>query len=353
MSVFSEIEESKIFKNEEVLSPEYLPELLPHRENGIKLLARNLLPASKGRKPQNTFLFGSPGVGKTVCTKYVFRELEEFTEKVKTVYINCWYYKSAHAVLSKIAEELNAFVQRRGTSMDEILERLVESCRKMNKGLIICLDEVDQLLGDVFYNLLRLDQYIHNPVGVVFISNNPHVFAKLEPRTRSSLNVEEIEFKSYNIEEMKDILQERVAHAFRSVDEGVVLLCANHAVNNGGDVRVGLECLAKAGRLAENENSNKLTVAHVKKILPSVKPVKPKILEELISDVEKIIVDILNERKKLFSSELYNCYRDKVESPISERAFRDYVNHLAELNMIAIQEKSRGVVGRKRIVSQV
>jgi Cdc6-like AAA superfamily ATPase len=78
--------------------------------------------------------------------------------------------------------------------------------------------------------------------------------------------------------------------------------------------------------------------------------VKPKILEERITDVEKIIVDIVNERKKLFSGELYNCYRDRAENPISERAFRDYVNHLTELGMIAIQEKSRGVVGRKRLV---
>jgi len=42
--------ESKIFKNEEILFPEYLPEILPHRENQIKLLADNLLATLKGRR---------------------------------------------------------------------------------------------------------------------------------------------------------------------------------------------------------------------------------------------------------------------------------------------------------------
>ena len=80
--------ESTIFKNEEILSPEYLPDLLPHRENQIKQIADNLLPASKGRRPQNTFLFGSPGIGKTHAARYVFREFENFSG-IKTVYINC------------------------------------------------------------------------------------------------------------------------------------------------------------------------------------------------------------------------------------------------------------------------
>ena len=40
-------EESKIFKNEDVLSFEYLPDILPCRETQIKQLADNLLPASK------------------------------------------------------------------------------------------------------------------------------------------------------------------------------------------------------------------------------------------------------------------------------------------------------------------
>jgi cell division control protein 6 len=356
MSVFSELSESKIFKDEQVLFSEYLPEMLPHRDQQIKQLANNLLPASKGRKPQNTFLSGPPGIGKTVATKFVFREFEEYSDRVKTIYINCWDYRSAHAVLSKVAIDMGGFVQRRGMSKDEILERLVEVCKKKNKSIVVCLDEVDQLVfkeSETLYDLLRINQYITNPVGLVFISNSPDVFLNVEPRIKSSLTVDSLEFKSYSLAEMKDILQERIELGYRDVPEqGVLLLSANHAVNNGGDVRIGLECLLKAGRLAEQEGSDRVCVSHVKRILPGVQPVKPKILEERISETEKAILDIVKEKNSWTSGELYEYYCKKTENPVTERAFRDFVNHLAEIKLINVRERKRGLKGKTRVIEK-
>jgi len=347
-------EEREIFKNEEALLTGYLPELLPHREDKIKQLANNILPASKGRKPQNTFLFGLPGIGKTATTKFVFREFENYSG-IKTFYINCWDYKSAHSILSKIVIEFGTFVQRRGISKDEILEKLVECCKKTNEGFIICLDEVDQLVfreEEALYDLLRINQYIENPVGLVFISNNPYVFADVDQRIKSSLGIEEIEFKPYSLEEMKNILKERAKLAFFSVEDGVIMLCANHAVQHGGDVRVGLECLLKAGRAAERKNSRELKVEHVKEILSTVKPAKPEILKERINEDEKIILDILEEKRKLFSGELYKEYCKRVEIPVSERSFRNFVNHLAKINLVKIWKRKRGIKGKTRVISR-
>lgn len=345
--------EESIFKNEEVLSPEYLPDLLPHREDEIKQLARNLSPVAQGRRAQNTFLFGAPGIGKTATVKFIFREFEDYSTKAKTIYINCWDYKTAHAVFSKIALELQVFVQRRGTSKDEVLERLIEVSKKKNKGLVVCLDEVEQLQQEALYDLLRINQYIKNPVGIVFISNDPHVFVEMDPRIRSSLNVEEIEFKPYNLEEMKDILKERAAYAFNSFEQGIVLIAANHAVKNGGDVRIGLECLLKAGREAERDGSDKVGVTHIKKILPTVKPIKPKILEEKVSEVEKIILKIVKEKRKLFSDELYEFYCKEVKEPLTRRAFRNYVKHLGKVNLIKIVPRKRGTRGKKTVILRV
>jgi len=341
-----------IFKNEEVLSPEYLPEFLPHRENEIKQIANNILPASKGRIPQNTFLYGSPGLGKTASVKFVFREFENFTG-LKTIYINCWDYKTTHSILSKIAIELGAFVHRRGMGKDEVLEKIFEACKKTKRALIVCLDEVDQLIfreQEALYDLLRINQYIKNPFGLVLISNNPNIFINLEPRIKSSLNIEEVEFKSYNLEEMKDILKKRVKIAFRSVEEGVILLASNHAVKLGGDVRIGLECLLKAGRLAERENSKKLKVEYMKKILSTVKPVKPEIIKEKITENEKVVLEIIEEKKKLSSGELYKEYSKKVENPVSNRKFRDFISHLAELKLLKIWKRKRGVRGKVRFI---
>lgn len=344
--------ESKIFKNEDILLPDYLPEFLPHRENQIKRLADNLLPAARGRRPQNTFIFGPPGIGKTATVKYVFREFENYSG-IKTVYVNCWDFNTATAVLSNVAIDLGFFVQRHGWSKDEIISRLVEGLRKIGKEPIVCLDEVDQLIfkdQSVLYDLLRINQYVKCPIGVVFVSNNPHVFVKVEPRIKSSLSIEEIEFKPYTIQEMKDILDERAERAFVAVEKGVVLLAANHAVKMGGDVRVGLECLLKAGRLAEKENEEKVKVEHVKRVLSAVTPVKPKILKEKVSEHEKIILQILEEEKRLTTGELYKKYCELCEDPVTDRAFRDFIKHLGELNLIKVSKKK---AGSSRFVSRV
>lgn len=346
--------DSRIFKNEEILSTEYLPELLPYRENQIQALANNLLPASERRKPQNTFLFGPPGIGKTACIKFVFKQFEEYSG-IKTIYLNCWDYNTSVSILSKITLEMGIFVQRRGLGKDEVMEKFVESCKKNDKGIIVCLDEVDQLVykdPNALYDLLRINQYIGNPFGLVFISNNPNVFMGVEPRIKSSLNIEEIEFKPYTLDEMKKILEDRIRLAFHSVEQGVVLICANHALENGGDVRIGLQCLQKAGRIAENENSNKLRVEHVKKVLSQVRKVKPEILKEKISKNEKKILEVLGNKRNVLSVDLYREYSSKVSDPVTNRVFRKYIGHLAEAGLITVRERKRKIKGRANVVSK-
>jgi cell division control protein 6 len=344
-------EESKIFKNEDVLSFEYLPDILPCRETQIKQLADNLLPASKGRKPQNTFIYGAPGIGKTASIKFVFRQFEEYSG-IKTIYLNCWDYNTSIAVLSEITIQLGMPVGRRGWGKDEIVSKLIEVLKKSKRGLIVCLDEIDQLVRkdqNVLYDLSRINQYVQNPVGVVFISNNSFVFSNLEPRIRSSLSLDEIEFKPYSLEEMKRILQERVNYAFYSVEDGVVVLSANHAINKGSDVRVGLECLLKAGRIAEQESATKVKVEHVKKILKEVVKVKPNINKNNISEIERNILNIVNENNDLSFGDLHNKYCE-INDSITEKPFLNYIKHLDELKMIYIKKRK---VNGKRIISKV
>jgi len=344
--------ESRVFKNEEVLFSEYLPDILPHRENQIQIISKNLSPALVGRKPQNTFISGSPGIGKTHVTQFIFRELENRNEKIKTIYINCWDFKTATALLSKIAIELGAFVQRRGVSKDEVLERLIEALKKSNKNLIICLDEVDQLIRndqEVLYDVLRINQYENKFVGIVFISNDSHIFAKVEPRISSSLNMDELEFKSYTLNEMKDILEKRVENALRKVENGVVILCANQAVKKGGDVRVGLDCLLKAARNSEAKGKDVVSVDDVKEILKEVKKAKPEILKEKISPEEKIVLQVIKENSEIKSGNIYAICKNKFN--FSDRYTRKMIEHLSELKLIKLKEISYGTRGKTRTFS--
>lgn len=344
--------ESKILKNEEVLLPEYLPDLLPHRESQIQIVRNNIEPALFGRKPRNTFIFGSPGIGKTHATKFIFRELENTTEKIKTIYINCWDYKTTTALLSKIAIELGAFVQRRGVSKDEILERLIETLNKSSKNVIICLDEVDQLIRndqESLYDILRINQYEKKFIGIIFISNDAHIFARVEPRVSSSLGMENLEFKSYTLTEMKDILKKRSENALQKVEHGVLIMCANEAVKKGGDVRIGLDCLLKAARNAEKKGNNIVTVEDVKEIIKKVGKAKPEILKKRIKKEEEIIFEVIKENENINSGLLYEKCKEKYN--FSERFVRNAINHLIELKLIKAAEINEGIRGKTRILS--
>ncbi|MCD6371921.1 MAG: AAA family ATPase [Candidatus Aenigmarchaeota archaeon] len=346
--------ESTIFKKEEVLYPEYLPDVLPHREMQIKWIARNLEPAARGRIPINTFIYGPPGIGKTASIKFVFREFEKFSG-LKTIYINCWEFNTSIAVMSEITLNLGIFVQRRGWSKDEVFTRMIEALRKWGKGIIVCLDEVDQLIYkdvNALYDLVRINQYVKIPFGLVFISNYKHVFAKVEPRIKSSLRVDEIEFKPYSFLEMKDILEERAKDAFFGYEKGAIALAANEAIKKGGDVRIGLEILLKAGRLAERHNARKLLTKFVREVIKKVEPVKPKIIEESLGEKERILLDVIRKKFKegeFTAKEVCKEFNKALEESIGERMVRNYLKHLSEVGMIETIKKGKNVFFRLKV----
>jgi len=358
MNIFQDLQESKIYKNEEALSTEFLPDFLPHRDTQIQEIARNLNPAIKGRKPQNTFIVGPPGIGKTCVTKFVFRELQKFAnEKIKTIFINTWDYNTGPSLLTKIVVELGYPLPRRGLSKDEIVEKLIEVLKKKNKSLIIGLDEIDQLVkkdDSALYDLLRINQYIDTSIGLVMISNYDDIFATVEPRIKSSLDTEEIKFKGYSLQEMKNILKKRCEDVFRLgvVQEGVVLLCANHAVNRGGDVRVGLECLRRAAKVCEDQGDDKLRVEHVKKILSDVKSVKLQIMQDRVEGIDKNIVELLKGGKKIIFTEFEKEYNKNYE-PLSDASLRKHVEYLESVGLVKTEENRRGSQGRKCYLSLV
>lgn len=343
---------SSVFRDESALSPEFLPDMLPFRETQIKQVADNIAPSGDSRRGQNTFIFGPPGIGKTATMKFIFRQFEEEFPQIKTIYINCWDFNTSIAVMSKITIDLGVFVSRRGLGRDEINQRFIEALKKSGRNIVVCLDEVDQLIAKdsgALYDLLRVNQYTDVGVTLVMISNDEHIFSKLESRVLSSLSKDDVEFKPYKIGEMKSILEDRAKVAFKSVDRAAVLLAANHAVQKGGDVRVGLQCLQKAGRLAQKSDGSRLSVGHVKEAIVDVKNPKSEIVKKKISENEKILVNIVNKHGPMSFTELYEKYCRKVENPVSVRMVQDYVKHLSGSKMIKLSERK---VGGKRIVQK-
>lgn len=342
-----------VFKNEDVLNYDYLPGMLPHREGQIKQLSDSLNILLEGKRAQNVFIFGAPGIGKTASVKYVFREFESYSG-MKTLYINCWEYSTATSVLSKITQELGYPAPRHGWSKDETVEKFIETFNKGSRSLVVCFDEADQLTykdNSILYDLTRVNQSLGKPMMLIFISNNPHIFTDLEPRIKSTLNLEEIEFKPYTLAEMKDIMKQRTDLAFFSIETGVTLLVANAVLNYDSDVRVGLDCLLKAGRSSDEESSDRLKVNHVRQAVISLTKVKKRLLKERVGEHEKIIMKILESGREYSSSELYLSYCKETGKAVTERMFNNYIDHLLSLNLISVKRKEK-IHGFTRVISK-
>lgn len=346
-NIFKKISaEMEIFQDERVLMPDYLPEVMPHRERQIEEIAYGLKGAAGAKKTENMLILGPSGTGKTSTVRYVLKQLQEYSQKVVPIYINCWESSTRHSILNNIVSTLGEFIPRRGISTDEITDRIGEVLRRDKKIPIIALDEVDRLFAGsseeekVLYDLARAKELFSTDFGVVAITNSDEFLVKLDQRIRNSLVQKQIVFKQYSPIELKDILKSRAKLAFypESLSEEVIPLCAARAAKNNGDARLAISLLWKAGKIAERENSEKVGEGHVRKAFEEVG--EGEVVEEKLQGREKEVYEFIKEKGEVTSSEIYEKFKDE-----TDRSLRNYISMLASLNLITAE--TRGGVGKR------
>ena len=279
------------------------------------------------------------------------------TDKVKTLYINCFEFSSRHSILTEIANFVEHPMPRRGIASDEAFTAILESIKKIHFSPLIILDEFDQLVREnqanaLLYDLLRMNNYSKKAFTLIMISNNKESLTKLDDRVKSSLSQETIEFKSYTPQELKGILKERSKLAFLDdvLDEDVINVAAAHAAKNNGDARIAIEALWKAGKQAVKENAETVSVAHIRQGLKSIYSrilIKSK---PSLSENEKLVLKLLCGQKEISSGELFEKFSKK-NPDLSDRSFRKIISRLDELSLINAVEHKHENKGMTRLIS--
>ncbi|MHA1521973.1 MAG: Cdc6/Cdc18 family protein, partial [Promethearchaeota archaeon] len=266
------VDKEEIFQERDVLRPEFIPKMLPHRDLQIQKIAEIVACTLKNSMPSNIFLFGKTGTGKTAVVNYVSKHLNlqcrEFgmTES-KWIFLNCQQVNTGYRILAKICGEIDPSdpVPIAGWPIDVVFDKLIDKINQQIQGnCFIVLDEIDVLVKnsrkksqDILYNLVRINSRLQSAkVNIIGISNVLNFKSELDPRVISSLGEEEIVFPAYNAVEIKDILEQRAEKAFvpQALDPEVIPLCAALAAKEHGDARKALDLLRKAGELAERRN---------------------------------------------------------------------------------------------------
>lgn len=350
--------ENQLFKDEAVLYPDFLPEQLPEREKELQELVFALKPASSGGKPRNLFIYGPPGTGKTASTRFVLKQLQEFSGKAKAVLVNCFEANSRHAALSFLAHAFGAIIPKRGVGSEEIYSELLGVWKRSGAVPIVVLDEADQLLltedgGKLLYDLLRVFELQNTRTGVIIISNDSELLVRLDERVKSSLSVQQLFFEKYSPQQLKTILQERARQAFfpNALDAQVIPIAAGHAAKMGGDCRVGIECLLAAGREAEKRNHEKVLPEHLHQVFASVDKVSLEKRLKYLSPTEIMVLKIAARHSDLVSGDLLVFVQDEGEKKIGERMFRQIVSKLEQMRLVEAKPVAQGHRGKTRQIS--
>lgn len=341
--------------------PEYVPDDLLHRRAEMQEIAQAIKPLISAKQPDNLFIHGNSGTGKTTCVKHILKELDDHTSKVKAVYINCWQHSTRMAVYWQIAHTLKLAIPRRGWATDEIFQRVMEVLQRENLKILLVLDELDGLFfrGEekLLYEVARSGT--GKPIfGIIGISNNSRLLDGQDARVKSSLRFSSLQFKNYSSTELFDILSTRVKASLKagSCPREVIEACTSKALDQKSNVRVGLELLWKSASHAEKSGRMQVQLEDVKAaekkgFYENQKSLQEFILKEKtqsLTEEERLICEILKKGEKT-SPELYQEFVQQLDR--TKRQIRNYLKTLAarEIILLADWEDSDTVIPTKKI----
>ncbi|MGA2916614.1 MAG: AAA family ATPase [Sedimentisphaerales bacterium] len=337
--------QTSMIVDETFLRDSYIPEKLFGRESQIQEILKCLSGLQNKHKSINLWLYGPPGTGKTTTAHYVLKELKE-KANINGILVNCWEKNSFYDILDDIILQLRILrAEEHRTSLK------LEKLRKHLSGssFVVVLDEIDQLKASerstVLYNLDLL-----SCIGLICISNSRQAQFELEDRVRSRLNAYSVYFPAYAVEEIIEIVANRV-RPFLPEE-----LCSEVAIGqiarmSCGDARVAIRTLQAAAQLAESDKLDSICVDSLKKQWDSAKEAKQGYLLATLTEDHRILCQIVKQKGQILSGDLWQEYLQHCEKvkrkPLAPRTFSDYVNGLAQAGLI-ISERAR-VKGKVRL----
>ena len=346
-----------IFRNKDALGESYRPDQIEERDEEIEEYMDALQPVVDGWEPNNIFLYGNTGVGKTAVTDYLLDRLKDDVADyddvdLAVISVNCKTLNSSYQVAVELVNKLRPAggeISSTGYPQQTVFKKLYKELEGIGGTILIVLDEVDSI-GDrdeLLYELPRAranNNLDSTKVGVIGISNDFKFRDQLDPRVQDTLCERELQFPPYDAPELENILDSRaeVAIAEGAVEQGVLKFCAALAARDSGSARQALDLLRLAGEIAENREVDLIERDHVEAARSRLEQERVEEgMRELTTHGRLALLAVVSKAAKeetpSRTREIYEEYTALCDSSGTDSlAQRSVHNHLSDLRMLGI-----------------
>lgn len=371
--------ESFIIRDKDVLRDDYQPDNLEERDEELDEYAAALRPVIQGWQPNNVFLYGVTGVGKTAATHDLLEELQEASEEyddvnLNVIELNCTGCNSSYQVAVNLVNEIRdpshplTSVESARNTMSEtgyqqkrVFNELYNDLEDIGGTILIVLDEIDNIGSDddILYELPRARSQLDLDVklGVVGISNDFKFRDNLSPKVKDTLCEEEILFPPYDATELQNILQQRADIALHDdvLESDVIPLCAAFSAQDSGSARQALRLLRKAADIAENEamagGEAMISEEHVRNAEHQIQ--RQQVVEgmhSLTAHGQYVLLTVCQlaargdtpERTKLIYEQYKEVVKKHGSDPLKRRRVHDHLSDLSLHGILQLVDSSGG-----------
>ena len=350
-----------LFRDAEVFDPDFVPEQFHFREEQTRELAFQLRPGLHGARPMNTVCCGVPGTGKTTTVRKLFSEIEETSQSLVPIYINCQIDNTTYGIISEIYHQLSGQTPRAsGTSTKKVFDGVARVLDRDQKVLVVALDDANYLLYEnelnrVLYSLLRTHEvYPGTKIGVIVILSDLSVnlAERLDARAHSIFRPGEVYFSPYTSAEVEEILDARARQGFFSnVLPTEILERVVDTTMKSGDLRVGIDLLKRAGIAAEMDGRRQIEEEDIDNAHDASRFLHLDAVIRTLHEEEETLLRLLAENQSdddgITGGEFYD--RIKTILPLGYTRFYEIVAKLESMHLIDVHYRSGR--GRSRVIT--
>jgi cell division control protein 6 len=223
-------------------------------------------------------VYGKTGTGKSLVTRCVAREAASEAQQndasFRHAYVDCSDYQTDAKASREMARELAATldadrdIPRVGIAAADYRDITWDLLETFDiDAFVVILDEIDKLDDDELLRSLsraRESGKADTHIGAICVSNKIAFRDRLNERVDSSLQDNELVFDPYDASQLREILEHRTdAFTDGVLEPDVIPKVAALAAKEHGDARKAIDTLYEAGRLAEKQGVETVTVDHV------------------------------------------------------------------------------------------